>query len=99
MLGKVWFGQIFVVIFINKVVCEMKDCIGCFLGEMVEGMLWLGIFYSVSVKIFCCYVELVGEGVLYLKFSFIILDIDDQIWLLKQLIVVENIDEKCWFVW
>ena len=60
-------------------------------GQMVEGMPWLGTFHSIGVKILRRHAELVG-----LKPDFTILDVDDQIRLLKQLLEAENIDEKRW---
>ena len=60
-------------------------------GQVVEGMPWLGTFHSIGVKILRRHAELVG-----LKPDFTILDVDDQIRLLKQLLEAENIDEKRW---
>ena len=60
-------------------------------GGVVEGMPWLGTFHSIGVKILRRHAELVG-----LKPDFTILDVDDQIRLLKQLLAAENIDEKRW---
>ena len=60
-------------------------------GQIVEGMPWLGTFHSIGVKILRRHAELVG-----LKPDFTILDVDDQIRLLKQLLEAENIDEKRW---
>ena len=54
-------------------------------------MPWLGTFHSIGVKILRRHAELVG-----LKSDFTILDVDDQIRLLKQLLAAENIDEKRW---
>jgi DNA helicase-2/ATP-dependent DNA helicase PcrA len=60
----------------------MKERIGALIGEPVEGMPWLGTFHSIGVKILRRHAELVG-----LKSNFTILDTDDQLRLLKQLIV------------
>ena len=54
-------------------------------------MPWLGTFHSIGVKILRRHAELVG-----LKTDFTILDVDDQIRLMKQLLEAENIDEKRW---
>jgi DNA helicase-2/ATP-dependent DNA helicase PcrA len=54
-------------------------------------MPWLGTFHSIGVKILRRHAELVG-----LKPDFTILDVDDQIRLLKQLLDAEKIDEKRW---
>ncbi|MBK4214641.1 UvrD-helicase domain-containing protein [Paracoccus caeni] len=96
MLGKARPGQILAVTFTNKAAREMKDRIARLLGEVVEGMPWLGTFHSISVKILRRHAELIGNGTLHLKPSFTILDTDDQIRLLKQLIAAENLDEKRW---
>ena len=69
----------------------MKLRVGEMVGQAVEGMPWLGTFHSIGVKILRRHAELVG-----LKPDFTILDVDDQIRLLKQLLEAENIDEKRW---
>ena len=69
----------------------MKNRIGGMMGEAVEGMPWLGTFHSVCAKLLRRHAELVG-----LKSNFTILDTDDQLRLLKQLIIAEGIDEKRW---
>ena len=69
----------------------MKARVGEIVGGVVEGMPWLGTFHSIGVKILRRHAELVG-----LKPDFTILDVDDQIRLLKQLLEAENIDEKRW---
>ena len=69
----------------------MKPRVGAMVGQIVEGMPWLGTFHSIGVKILRRHAELVG-----LKPDFTILDTDDQIRLLKQLLEVENLDEKRW---
>ena len=69
----------------------MKARVGEMVGHVVEGMPWLGTFHSIGVKILRRHAELVG-----LKPDFTILDVDDQIRLLKQLLEAENIDEKRW---
>ena len=83
--------EILAVTFTNKAAREMKLRIGRMVGETVEGMPWLGTFHSVCVKLLRRHAELAG-----LKSSFTILDTDDQIRLMKQLILAENIDEKRW---
>ena len=94
--GRATPGRILAVTFTNKAAREMKDRIARLMGDMVEGMPWLGTFHSVSVKILRRHAELVGTDGLTLKPSFTILDTDDQLRLLKQLIAAENIDEKRW---
>ncbi len=84
-------NEILAVTFTNKAAREMKDRVGRLLGEVAEGMPWMGTFHSLSAKILRRHAELVG-----LKPTFTILDTDDQIRLLKQLIAAANIDEKRW---
>ena len=69
----------------------MKIRVGRFLGEAVEGMPWLDTFHSICVKLLRRHAVLVG-----LKSNFTILDTEDQLRLLKQLIVADGIDEKRW---
>ena len=84
-------NQILAVTFTNKAAREMKNRVGTMLGQVVEGMPWMGTFHSISVKILRRNAELVG-----LKANFTILDADDQLRLLKQLTKADNIDEKRW---
>jgi len=84
-------NEILAVTFTNKAAREMKLRVGRMLGEVAEGMPWMGTFHSLSAKILRRHAELVG-----LKPSFTILDTDDQLRLLKQLIIAANIDEKRW---
>jgi DNA helicase II / ATP-dependent DNA helicase PcrA len=89
--GRARPSEILAVTFTNKAAREMKQRVGAMVGQIVEGMPWLGTFHSIGVKILRRHAELVG-----LKPDFTILDTDDQIRLLKQLIEAENIDEKRW---
>src|ERR1700735_3620284 len=90
-LGRARPGEILSVTFTNKAAREMKHRIGEIVGGVVEGMPWLGTFHSIGVRILRRHAELVG-----LKPDFTILDVDDQIRLLKQLLDAEGIDEKRW---
>jgi len=83
--------EILAVTFTNKAAREMKLRIGRMMGEAVEGMPWLGTFHSVCAKLLRRHAELVG-----LKSNFTILDTDDQIRLMKQLIIAAGVDEKRW---
>src|SRR5216683_5527553 len=89
--GRARPGEILAVTFTNKAAREMKTRVGLMVGQIVEGMPWLGTFHSIGAKILRRHAELVG-----LKPNFTILDVDDQIRLLKQLLEAENIDEKRW---
>ena len=89
--GRARPNEILAVTFTNKAAREMKERVGRHLGEAVEGMPWMGTFHSISVKLLRRHAELVD-----LKSNFTILDTDDQIRLMKQLIVASNIDEKRW---
>src|SRR5436309_2136564 len=89
--GRARPSEILAVTFTNKAAREMKARVGVMVGQIVEGMPWLGTFHSIGVKILRRHAELVG-----LKPDFTILDVDDQIRLLKQLLEAENIDEKRW---
>ena len=89
--GRARPGEILAVTFTNKAAREMKTRVGDIVGRVAEGMPWLGTFHSIGVKILRRHAELVG-----LKSDFTILDVDDQIRLIKQLLEAENIDEKRW---
>jgi len=62
-------NQILAVTFTNKAAREMKNRVGNMLGQVAEGMPWMGTFHSISVKILRRNAELVG-----LKSNFTILD-------------------------
>ena len=84
-------NEILAVTFTNKAAREMKNRIQTNVGDLIEGMTWVGTFHSICVKMLRTNAELVG-----LKSNFTIIDTDDQLRLLKQLIQAENIDEKRW---
>jgi ATP-dependent DNA helicase UvrD/PcrA len=84
-------SEILAVTFTNKAAREMRERVGHMVGQVVEGMPWMGTFHSIGVKILRRHAEMVG-----LKANFTILDTDDQIRLLKQLLESERLDEKRW---
>ena len=90
-LGRARPSEILAVTFTNKAAREMKLRVGQMVGQIVEGMPWLGTFHAIGVKILRRHAEMVG-----LKPDFTILDVDDQIRLIKQILDAEGIDEKRW---
>ncbi|MBR1125314.1 UvrD-helicase domain-containing protein [Bradyrhizobium lablabi] len=83
--------EILSVTFTNKAAREMKLRLGQMLGQAVEGMPWLGTFHSIGGRILRFHAEMAQ-----LKSNFTVLDVDDQVRLLKQLLQAENIDDKRW---
>src|SRR6267142_2571840 len=90
-MGRARPGEILSVTFTNKAAREMKLRLGQMLGQAIEGMPWLGTFHSIGGRILRSHAELVQ-----LKSNFTVLDVDDQIRLLKQLLQADNIDDKRW---
>ncbi len=86
---KAWPSEILSVTFTNKAAREMRERVGRLVGDAVEGMPWLGTFHAIGAKMLRRHAELVG-----LQSNFTILDTDDQLRLLKQLIIAADIDEK-----
>ncbi|MBS7704289.1 ATP-dependent helicase [Chelatococcus asaccharovorans] len=89
--GRARPSDILAVTFTNKAAREMKARVGMLAGPAAEGMPWLGTFHAISTKILRRHAELVG-----LRSDFTILDVDDQIRLLKQVLQAANLDEKRW---
>ncbi|MBX7145858.1 MAG: UvrD-helicase domain-containing protein [Alphaproteobacteria bacterium] len=88
--GQSGLHQILAVTFTNKAAFEMKDRITKLINRPIEG-LWLGTFHALAARILRNHAEIVG-----LEKKFTILDIDDQVRLLKQILSHENISEKKW---
>ncbi len=86
---RAWPSEILSVTFTNKAAREMRERVGRLVGDAVEGMPWLGTFHAIGAKMLRRHAELVG-----LQSNFTILDTDDQLRLMKQLIVAADIDEK-----
>lgn len=88
---RAWPSEILCVTFTNKAAREMRERVGKLIGPAVEGMPWLGTFHSIAAKMLRRHAELVG-----LQPNYTIIDTDDQLRLLKQIIVAEGLDEKRW---
>ncbi|PCJ60122.1 MAG: DNA helicase II [Rhodospirillaceae bacterium] len=83
-------GQVLAVTFTNKAAREMKARVSTLIGPVAEGLM-LGTFHAICARILRRHAELLG-----LKSSFTILDMDDQLRLLKQVLSAANLDEKRW---
>jgi DNA helicase-2/ATP-dependent DNA helicase PcrA len=88
---KAYPSEILSVTFTNKAAREMRERVGRLVGDAVEGMPWLGTFHAIGAKMLRRHAELVG-----LQSNFTILDTDDQLRVIKQLIVAADLDEKRW---
>jgi DNA helicase-2/ATP-dependent DNA helicase PcrA len=86
---KAYPSEILSVTFTNKAAREMRERVRGLVGDVVEGMPWLGTFHAIGAKMLRRHAELVG-----LQSNFTILDTDDQLRLMKQLITAADIDEK-----
>ncbi|MBL6673165.1 MAG: UvrD-helicase domain-containing protein, partial [Alphaproteobacteria bacterium] len=86
--AKPW--NILAVTFTNKAAREMKSRVSAMVGPLAEQAL-LGTFHALAARMLRRHADLVG-----LRSDFTILDVDDQIRLIKQLMEVENIDAKRW---
>ena len=86
---KAYPSELLAVTFTNKAAREMRERVRGLVGDMVEGMPWLGTFHAIGARMLRRHAELVG-----LQSNFTILDTDDQHRLLKQLVIAAEIDEK-----
>ena len=88
---RAWPSEILCVTFTNRAAREMRERVARHMGQAVEGMPWLGTFHSICAKMLRRHAELVG-----LQGNFTIIDTDDQLRVLKQLIMDNDLDEKRW---
>jgi DNA helicase II / ATP-dependent DNA helicase PcrA len=86
---KAYPSEILSVTFTNKAAREMRERVRGLIGDAVEGMPWLGTFHAIAAKMLRHHAELVG-----LQSNFTILDTDDQLRVMKQLIIAADLDEK-----
>ncbi len=84
-------SEILSVTFTNKAAREMQHRVARLIGEVAQGLNWLGTFHAVAAKMLRRHAELVG-----LKSSFTILDMDDQLRLVKQILKLNDVDDKRW---
>lgn len=82
--------NVLAVTFTNRAAQEMRTRVAAMVGESADAI-WLGTFHAIGVRILRRHAELLD-----LKPNFTILDEDDQIRLLKQVLVDKNIDERKW---
>ena len=78
------------VTFTNKAASEMKHRVEDMLKIGTDGW-WIGTFHAMGARILRKHQEIVG-----LKSQFSIIDVDDQIRLIKQALSYHNVDEKRW---
>ncbi len=88
MQGRAGPGDILAVTFTNKAASEMKERVARLIGRPVEGW-WVGTFHAIGARILRMNAEAVG-----LSPQFTILDMDDQVRLIKQMTDIHDIDEK-----
>ncbi len=86
-----WPSEILAVTFTNKAAREMRHRMAVLIGDVAEGMPFLGTFHSIAARMLRRHAALVG-----LDSNFTILDTDDQLRLLKQVVVEAGIEEKRW---
>ena len=80
--------EILAVTFTNKAANEMKHRISAEIGDLASG-LWIGTFHAICAKILRRHSDIVG-----LSSDFIIIDDEDQLRLIKQILLDLNIDGK-----
>jgi len=80
--------EILAVTFTNKAANEMKHRISAEIGDLASG-LWIGTFHAICAKILRRHSDVVG-----LSSDFTIIDDEDQLRLIKQILLDLNIDGK-----
>jgi DNA helicase-2/ATP-dependent DNA helicase PcrA len=83
-------AELLAVTFTNRAAREMRERLEAMVGHAADGV-WLGTFHAIAARILRRHAETAG-----LKSTFTILDTDDQLRLIKQLLLAENIDERRW---
>jgi DNA helicase-2/ATP-dependent DNA helicase PcrA len=86
---KAFPNQILSVTFTNKAAKEMQKRVSNILGASATGLSWLGTFHSICAKLLRKHASAVN-----LTSNFTIIDVDDQIRLIKNICKAENIDVK-----
>src|SRR5262245_1790041 len=90
-LGRARPAEILAVTFTNKAAREMKERVAAMVGQVVEGVPWLGTFHALGVKILRRHAELIA-----LKSHFPILHPADHVVLLNRLLDAEGLCEQRW---
>ena len=86
---KAFPNQILAVTFTNKAAREMQNRVSKFLNTEAINLPWLGTFHSICSKLLRKHAPAAG-----LNHNFTIIDIDDQLRLIKNICKSENIDTK-----